>query len=247
MTAEGLREEHLHAYVDRQLGIARAQQVEAWLVAVPDAAAAVAAYREQGALLHAAFDGVLDEPLPERLLRRPRMRPLLPRLVTALSLLLVGGVIGWFVRDASEPTVPNGWPRHAAAAHAVFVPELRHPVEVHATEEAHLVGWLSKRLGQAIDAPKLSAHGFALLGGRLLPESQRPGAQFMYQDSGGRRLTLYLSTDVANRDSAFRYTREGDVHVFYWIDREVGYALSGELRKEEMLQIARTLYEQVNP
>src|SRR5690606_11065389 len=106
---------------------------------------------------------------------------------------------------------------------------------------------LSKRLGTRIRVPKLDAHGFELLGGRLLPEAARPGAQFMYQDAAGRRLTLYLSTDVANRDSAFRYSREGRVHVFYWIDREVGYALSGELEKAEMLAVARTVYEQLNP
>src|SRR5690606_23515824 len=103
---------------------------------------------------------VLAEPVPRRLLQRRRFPSLSPRLAAAMSLLLVGGAIGWFLRDAREPAAPAGWPRHAAVAHAVFVPEIRHPVEVHGAEEAHLIGWLSKRLGHPIRAPKLSAHGF---------------------------------------------------------------------------------------
>jgi anti-sigma factor RsiW len=69
----------------------------------------------------------------------------------------------------------------------------------------------------------------------------------MYQDAGGRRLTLYVSTDVDNRDTAFRYINEGGLHVFYWVDRTLGYALSGELDKQEMLRVARAVYEQLNP
>jgi anti-sigma factor RsiW len=69
----------------------------------------------------------------------------------------------------------------------------------------------------------------------------------MYQDANGRRLTLYVSTDVYNRDTAFRYAREGELHVFYWIDRTLGYALAGDMGKDEMLRIARAVYEQLNP
>ena len=118
---------------------------------------------------------------------------------------------------------------------------------VAASEEQHLVNWLSKRLGVPVKAPKLKALGFELLGGRLLPEGGRPSAQFMYQDAQGRRLTLYLSSDVHNRDTAFRYVAEGGLHVFYWVDQKLGYALSGDLGKEEMLRVARAVYEQLNP
>ena len=243
----GVRLEELHAYLDRELDATRAQAVEAWLEAEPDARAALQAYRDQGAALHGAFDGVLSEALPARLLPQARVRAWPGRMGAASIGLALGVLLGWSLRDAREPVQAPMLPRQAAVAHAVFVPEVRHPVEVSAKEEAHLVRWLSKRLGTSIRVPTLSAHGFELLGGRLLPESARPGAQFMYQDAAGRRLTLYLSTDVANRDSAFRYATEGGLHVFYWIDREVGYALSGDLDKQQMLAVARSVYEQLNP
>lgn len=244
---EKVREEDVHAYIDRELDAGESRRIEAWLEREPDVARAAQAYREQGALLHAAFDGILDEPLPRQLNRPVVRRQRALRAAMAFSWLLVGGIAGWSLHELDTPAPVAGLPHHAVVAHAVFVPEVRHPVEVRAAEEAHLVGWLSKRLGIPIRAPKLAAHGFELLGGRLLPASARPGAQLMYQDAAGRRLTLYLSTDVDNRDSAFRYTREGSVHVFYWIDRNIGYALSGELDKAEMLGVARTIYEQLNP
>jgi anti-sigma factor RsiW len=161
--------------------------------------------------------------------------------------LLLGVALGWWMRGEGMIERRPEIPRQAAIAHAVYVPEIRHPVEVTSKEEAHLVGWLSKRLGAPVRAPRLGALGYELLGGRLLPESGRPSAQFMYQDANGRRLTLYVSTDARNRDTAFRYAREGELHVFYWIDQKLGYALSGDLEKNEMLRVARAVYEQLNP
>jgi anti-sigma factor RsiW len=38
------------------------------------------------------------------------------------------------------------------------------------------------------------------------------------------------------------------VGVFYWIDRNVGYALSSaDLNREELLAVANTVYKQLNP
>lgn len=65
-------------------------------------------------------------------------------------------------------------------------------MEVAADQEAHLVAWLSKRLGTPLKVPRLDTLGFGLVGGRLLPGDQGPVAQFMYQDGQGQRLTLYV-------------------------------------------------------
>jgi anti-sigma factor RsiW len=137
--------------------------------------------------------------------------------------------------------------RRAAVAHATYSPEVRHPVEVGADDEQHLVNWLSKRLGVKVRAPKLEEAGMSLVGGRLLPGESGPVALFMYQSQNGRRLTLYVRTEVSrNRETAFRYARENNVGVFYWIDREVGYALaSADLSKDELLRLANLVYKQL--
>ena len=81
--------------------------------------------------------------------------------------------------------------QQAAVAHAVFQPEVRHPVEVTAAQQEHLVQWLSKRLGRPLKVPVLAAQGYELVGGRLLPGDDGARAQFMYQNSAasGSRST----------------------------------------------------------
>ena len=44
-----------------------------------------------------------------------------------------------------------------------------------------------------------------------------------------------------------RVSGEDKVAVFYWIDGRLGYALSGELPKPELLEIATSVYRQLNP
>ena len=88
----------------------------------------------------------------------------------------------------------------------------------------------------------------SLVGGRLLPGDSGPVAQFMYQTPNGRRLTLYLRQERSqNKETAFRYAREHNVGVFYWIDRDRGYAIaSGDLSRAELLKVADLVYKQLD-
>ena len=145
--------------------------------------------------------------------------------------------------------------RVAAVSHAVFTPEVRHPVEVAAADEAHLVAWLSKRLDAPLVVPHLGEAGWNLLGGRLLPAELGPVAQFMYQDAQGRRLTLAVSHPKrdfgpgAKGDlpgAAFRIAEENGNTVFYWIDAGYAYALTGRLARAEMTELAGRVYRAVD-
>lgn len=253
MNASPISEQELHAFADGRLDTGRRAEVEAWLHEHPQLRQAVAEWRLQGEALHRAFDPVLDEPVPARLtetVRASRRTPPL-RLAAAVAWLAVGGVVGYAVRNylpaAATPSSAS-LPRQAALAHAVFSPEVRHPVEVGAAEETHLVAWLSKRLGAELKPPRLSAQGFELVGGRLLPGEAGPVAQFMYQDARGQRLTLYVQRDAQDsRETAFRYARENGIGVFYWLDGRFGYALSGDMDKPDLLRIATAVYQQLNP
>lgn len=232
----------LHAYVDGRLDEAARAQVEAWLAEDFEAASRVAAYRTQNAALHALFDGVLAEPLPAPLRgpwERPRRRTAAV-MAAFLPALLLGVAMGWWARDLVKPSPPLvELPVRAAAAHAVYAPEVRHPVEVGAAEEAHLEQWLSKRLGTRLAAPSLVPLGFRLVGGRLLPDAAGPAALFMYEDGEGRRLTLYVARNPGGGETAFRFAERAGVGVFYWVDGPFGYALSGELGRERLLAAAR--------
>ena len=209
------------------------------------------------AALHEHFDPVLVEPIPARLLMKS---PAWLEYARAASILAVGIAIGlalplaWTGMQpplvASAPAAPlaPALAKRAARAHLIYATEVRHPVEVDATQQEHLVNWLSKRLGTKLKVPVLTAEGFELLGGRLLPGPEGPVAQFMFQEASGKRLTLYVTARASSEgQTAFRYQQEGNVSVFYWIDGNWGYALSGEIDKAALSKVSTSVYRQLNP
>jgi anti-sigma factor RsiW len=256
-------EAELHAYADGRLDEGRRAEVDAWLAARPEEAERVAAWKRIDEEMRALYEPVLDEPVPASLERAARGEPRwraarawrsagIGAAWMALGAAL-GGLAGWQLH-ASRPAPPatadaSVMARRAAVAHAVYSPEVRHPVEVAADQEQHLVTWLSKRLGVNVRAPKLDEAGMSLVGGRLLPGETGPVAQFMYQTERGRRMTLYVRAEAGtNRETAFRYVRENNVSVFYWIDRNCGYSIaSADLTKEELLNVATMVYKQLEP
>ena len=254
-----ITEADLQAYVDERLDAARRAEVEAWLAARPDEAERIAEYRRLGAELRGLYEPVLLEPVPGALayvLSPGRRRWARVAAIAAWMALgaAIGGLAGWELHGerpmaAATAEVGATMARRAAVAHATYSPEVRHPVEVGADQEAHLVAWLSKRLGAPLRAPKLEAVGYSLVGGRLLPGDTGPVAHFMYQCNRGTRVTLYVRTEAAgNRETAFRYAREGSVGVFYWVDRKMGYALSSnDISKDDLLKVANAVYQQLNP
>lgn len=247
MKTDPISEHDLHAYADNQLSPERRAQVEAYLASEPDAAALVQDLRLQNQLLHESYDKVLNEPVPARMeaaLRRQRFPLAWAASVAALS---IGLVAGWTARDMTQQSPgPAVFAERALRAHLLYASEKRHPVEVPAEQEAHLVAWLSKRLDAPIRAPALHAHGFSLLGGRLLPGDEGPLAQLMYESADGERLTLIVKRAGPNAgDTRFQVLEQNGNSVFYWVDRDYGYALSGGMGKNRMMDIARAVDTQL--
>jgi anti-sigma factor RsiW len=245
-------DEALLRYVDDRLDVEDRTTAESWLRDNPELTQRVQAWREHDDALQRHFNPIGHAAVPERLLRAARRAsqrsPL--RYAAAMAWLCVGLIGGWLIgHRASEPVMtPVATLSHiAAVAHATYVPEKRHAVEVAANEEAHLVTWLSKRLDRQLKVPQLNDMGYALVGGRLLPSETGPVAQFMFQNEDGNRLTLYLRTrkgDVG--ETSFQFSQEGQVSVFYWLDDQLSYALSGDIARDKLLAIARETYRQLN-
>ena len=258
MSEAAISESDLQAYADGKLSEERRVAVEAWLAGHADEAERVADYRRLSAALRGAYDPVLEEPVPERLAQAARRRLQWKRYAAVAAWvalgIAIGTVAGWQLhekRPVAAPVVDIGeiMARRAAIAHATYSPEVRHPVEVGVDQEAHLIAWLSKRLGAPVRAPKLEDVGYSLMGGRLLPGETGPVAHFMYQCNQGTRVTLYVRTEATgSRETAFRYAKEGNVRVFYWVDRKLGYALSsGDISKDDLFKVANAVYQQLNP
>jgi len=252
-------DDDLNGYVDKRLNPERMAAVEAYIATHPDAAVCVRQYQEQRQALRSALQVKYDEPVPVRLRiasiqseRRRRWRQTLGRVAASGLWLLIGAAGGWIANTelaarspepATSARLSDGIAHEALVAHRVFAAEVRHPVEVDVSQEKHLIEWLSKRLGRPLHVPDLSAEGYQLMGGRLLPASAGPAAQFMYDDGTGRRLTVYLTVEGGG-ETSFRYVRDGDLGGFYWRDEGFSYAVLAQAERRELLATAEAIYRQ---
>ncbi len=242
-------QDELHAFVDGELPADRREAVLAWLETHPEDAALVAAWRAQAEAIRARYAGIAGEQIPDRLkLDRLTQNRWRWRGIAAAAVLVafaIGGFAGWMARGASA-AAPDGFElfgAEALAAHRLYIGEVRHPIEVNAGE-AHLLPWLSRRLGTQIRAPELAAFDLRLLGGRLLPGTNGPAALFMYENGSGERFTLYCSRLEAAR-SGLRYTSNENFGAIHWVEGGYGYVISGPNDKPRLKTLARSAYEQM--
>jgi len=264
-------DDELHAFVDGQLDATRVAAMLRYLQQHPEAAVRAAHWHAQRMALRrlhrAAEPGTTPGALIETVMRRRRSRWNPWTQAAAAVLLTVMGAAGmqaWQQTSHAPATLAAAAPQFvqdATVAYTVFAPEVRHPVEVTAQEEAHLVQWLSHRLGRTLAAPDLQGQGFHLLGGRLLPGEPVQGtttaaidaaarAQFMYEDAHGRRVTLYVAVfppGVASRETAFRSVKSANSTAFYWVDDGCGYALNGDVPASQLQHLASAVYDQLFP
>ncbi len=255
----------LHAWFDGELPPERAAAVEAHLREHPELAARARLWQADREALRAQLDAVLLEPVPPRLAAAVWQAPARRRMglwAAGLVLFVLGGATGAVLRAGLNPSQPalqartGEWLQRAAVAHAVYVPEKRHPVEVSVeqNQDGHLARWLTKRLDVPVKLFDLNPQGFELVGGRLLPDERGPSAQLMYQNAAGQRVTVYLRkpdtgpTQADPANAAFRYERQGELGLFYWVEGQgataTGYALVGSLPREQLLALAEAIYQQ---
>jgi anti-sigma factor RsiW len=242
-------EDELHVYIDGEIAPDRREAVENWLATHPEDAALVAAWRAQAEAIRARYGSVANEPVPDRLTidRLTRNRRSWGAMAAAVALLafLAGGAAGWMARGAAA-AAPNEYEvftNEALDAHRLYIGEVRHPIEVRA-DEAHLLPWLSRRVGTTLRAPDLSSFGLKLLGGRLLPGIHGPAALFMYESTSGERVTLYCSKLDEPR-TAFRYRDNDKFGAVRWVESGYGWVVSGPTDKARLTNIANAVYDQV--
>jgi anti-sigma factor RsiW len=264
MNDQRIDDGELHALVDGELDPARQAEVEAWLSENPEAAGRVARYRAQNAGLHALFDGVLNEELPppivDALAGRRQWLPRGAAIAAGIALLLTGAVAGWVVRgevplagedaaqvaQATPPIDTQVLMDRATQAHVVSADE---DLRLAKTGGADDMGqYLSTRMGEQVRVPQLASLGYRLVGSRVLPDPDGPAAQFVFEEAGGERVTLYVRSEAASGVD-ITYALADDLSMFYWNDSEHSYALVRELEDESgrdaLLKAAKVVYRQI--
>jgi anti-sigma factor RsiW len=75
----------------------------------------------------------------------------------------------------------------------------------------------------------------------------------MFQNVEGKRITLYLGQvdrqpDGGDlRETRFHYETTGSMPSFYWFDQGFGYALTGQMPKENLMALSGAVFQQLWP
>lgn len=250
-----ITEAELHGFIDGQLSEEERARIAELLESDPEQAALAAEWRRQNEGIRQLFSPYAQAKSEDPgLIRSAGLRQsrnyrgaVAAAILAALVIGGAGGFAGGRLLAEAEPQIAStqSLPQQAQAAYLIYASEVRHPVEVFSNEEAHLATWLGKRLNiPDLRIPDLRSLGFQLVGGRLLPVDGKAGAFFMYEDETGKRLSVIVGRNRENRDTSFRFASSDGVETFYWIDNDLGYAVSGEISRDRLRQVAEECYRQ---
>ena len=265
MGDDRVSDSELNALVDDELDPARQAEIEAWLADNPEAAQRVARYRAQNAGLHALYDDILNEEIPARTAALLDVRragvPAWAAMAAAIALFVVGAAGGWIVRGegvpdsgaqiASAPTTPpidtQVLMQRASMAHVVsHQDELRTPA---AGGPVAMADYIADRMGKQVRVPSLDSFGYSMVGGRVLPDTDGPAAQFVFTDENGHKVSLYVRSEQANGVD-ITYALADDLSMFYWNDSDRSYALvtriDDETGREALLTAAKAVHRQLS-
>ena len=245
-----ITENELHQFVDGELSDSRRRVVAECLVSDEALSKKVDTYQEINRKLADAFGIERLQPIQNRLLfiAPSRGRMAIRNIAASLLLMGLGGLLGYSLnKQLSNSDYVRPIAVEAAFAHTVYVPEVLHPVEVDAKQLDHLNAWLSKRLDKPITAPDLRDEGYLLIGGRLLPDEHRAAAQFMYEDTAGERMTIFIRQAANIRETAFLHSENNELGIVYWVDDGLAYALTAAANKTRLSETAKAVYKRLNP
>ncbi len=231
----------LMAYVDGELDEAGVADMDRVIAADPALARHVHVLRDSTAVLRAAFNAPLHEPVPERLLAplgaqrgRPWRAMFAPRhaaMAAALGALIVAGGVFYANSGYELPytVVARGqgnWLNSVANYHQLYartaMRDERLLVDVGAEDMAYLESWFGKRLKRDVRLPNLETQGFQLQGGRLTFVESLPAAQFFYKAVNADDVVSLTIAQTRRADIDWTATRRGGLHMIYW--RRNGYA-----------------------
>jgi anti-sigma factor RsiW len=246
-----ISELELHAFIDGELGDARASEVAAAIAADADLAARVAAFRRDKAMLAQILAPLAHRPLPlplrDRIAAAARRRSAAVRArataafaaAAAIALaVLVGDTI--LANRGPEPLVAEA----LAAREGRLVPESRIAASAMPTP-AERDALVASNLAVPVKVPDLRKAGYELTTlSRYSGRQDHPAFELTYRNPRGDIFTVYLSPPTGQQD--FNLLKQGAFRICVWQTEELSAVMVGEMSTDEMLRIASLTYADLN-
>ncbi|QBY02533.1 anti-sigma factor [Rhodophyticola sp. CCM32] len=254
-------DEMLSAFLDGELTADKTRAIETALTDDPGLQAQFETLMAANNLAKQAFAAMADEPVPLALAAAiqdapvpiPANAPNAPSsragwlLASALVIALgVGASSGYFFGRTTieEVASARSWLTDIADYHAVYETQVRHLVEVPASEADHIETWLTGTVGTQVRIPDLTEHGLTFEGARLLVAVGKPVAQLIYTDADQRVVALcQIRADGASPD--FDERRINSFDMVTWGREDANFVVITDHGTENIRAIAQAAAEQV--
>ncbi len=259
MTCPTTDAERLAAYLDGELDLTSALELERHLAGCAECARALAAQRALSTAIGAADLRHRATPEQRERLRRslrgaapaPRWRFDTPRrrALTSLAALLAVAVVSWSLGRLGAGPAPSPAAAMAAVTDEVVASHVRsllagHLADVVSTDRHTVKPWFDGKLDYAPEVVDLAAEGFPLAGGRLDYLADRPVAALVYR-AGRHPINLFTWPVAGDRAAppappAEAAARRG-YHVVHWTQRGMTYWAVSDLAAGRLREFADRL------
>jgi len=180
----------------------------------------------------------------------PRRSPFWPQaLVASLAIFMAGGGVGYLIseqQDTDGPiqiaAAPRTWLDDIADYHRIYARQTRHLVEVPASEQAHIVEWLSASTGVTFKLPDLADQNLKFEGARLLVAGGKPAAQLLYRDAENEIFAIcFLQSDPVEGKTALAESMRNDIGLVSWQQGKASYVVVGPSADPNLERIAEAV------
>ncbi|MEM1360463.1 MAG: anti-sigma factor [Pseudomonadota bacterium] len=264
MTADQDFDAQLSAYLDGELEPDAARLIEQ----DPRFADRLSAFQEGDALVATLFADELKEPVPDSIVaaieqanrkpagierqdpagttniaqfqaqRAPRRPSFLRQAASFLFAAAVGAGAAWIWLPPKTIETAPGWIAQVADYHRVYANEVRHRVEVPASDIDHIRAWLGERVG-GLEVPDLSPAGLEFEGARLLVANGAPVAQLVYIDAEDRMFALCVTPRPGAEDTVAQSRSFDDLTAITWRANGQALVMIGPSETPELSEAAR--------
>ncbi len=264
--APSIDDETLMAWCDGELEPAAAARVAARVAREPKLAGRARMFRRSAELARGALAPVLAEPVPARLIdaargaAAPKSAEIVPfraravprkalgwALAASVALAAVLGAGGVFTGRIAAPdglqfaSASDRWLDNVAGFFDVYsatqAREGRLLVDFGPEDLPELAAWFGAKLNRTLAVPDLTAHGFALQGGRMVVVGGKPAAQLLYVNGTGELVGLAIAFSTAGERAA-RAAKRGETDIVHWHRNGYGYAFAGRIGAERLRALA---------
>jgi anti-sigma factor RsiW len=233
-------EMELNAYLDGQLDSEREQEIEALISRDPNLHDQLRQIARQAMLMTIAADGIGNTSAAFASTESLRRREIWIRAAMLVGGLILGAAAHSSYLASGAGELPT-YAREAVQAHEMFAEPREPTLDIAASRPAELERWISAKLGEPVSVPELNPIGLELVGVRLVGMEAGPGAQLVYRDREGHRLSLSVAPDQNDGPEKLQLEEADGLLVGYWRGERFAYALVARSTPLQISQIAGSL------